>query len=152
MKTLRTMMFSGMLLALAGCAQTDGPFRVLRNPVTAAPPVCMSFQSSIYFDRDSAVLTREARMVLRNARTQAQGCVVRSVRVVGLADAVGAPAANLALSRRRAEAVSQALARVGFQDVHVDMAAVGDAGSVSASGAAAPLRRRADVLFELAPG
>jgi outer membrane protein OmpA-like peptidoglycan-associated protein len=152
MKTLRTMIFSGIYLTLAGCAQTDGPFRALRKPVAAAPPVCMGFQSSIYFDRDSAALTREARMVLRSARAQAQGCVVRSVRVVGLADAVGAPAANLALSRRRAEAVSEALARVGFQEVHVDMAAVGDAGSVSASGAAAPLRRRADVLFELAPG
>lgn len=151
MKTIRTMILGGALLATAGCAATEGPFRVLRKPVTTAPAVCADFQASLYFDRDSAALTREARMVLDNARVQARDCAVRSVRVVGLADAVGAPEANLALSRRRAEAVSQALARVGFAKVDVDMAAVGDAGAVSKSGAADPLRRRADVLFDLEP-
>lgn len=151
MKTIRTLILGGALLATAGCAATDGPFRTLRKPVAAAPAVCADFQASLYFDRDSAALTREARMVLDNAKVQARDCTVRSVRVVGLADAVGAPADNLALSRRRAEAVSQALARVGFAKVDVDMAAVGDAGAVSTSGAAAPLRRRADVLFDLEP-
>ena len=110
MKTIRTMILGGALLATAGCAATEGPFRVLRKPVTTAPAVCADFQASLYFDRDSAALTREARMVLDNARAQARDCAVRSVRVVGLADAVGASEANLALSRRRAEAVSQALA------------------------------------------
>lgn len=151
MKAVRTVVLSGALLAMAGCAQTEGPFRVLRKPVAVTAPVCADFQASLYFDRDSAALTREARMVLDNAKAQARDCAVRAVRVVGLADAVGAPQANLDLSRRRAEAVSQALARVGFVKVDVDLAAVGDAGSVSASGAAAPLRRRADVLFDLAP-
>lgn len=151
MKTMRTLALGGALLATAGCAATDGPFRILRKPVAVAPAVCADFQASLYFDRDSAALTREARMVLDNAKVQARDCTVRSVRVVGLADAVGAPADNLALSRRRAEAVSQALARVGFAKVDVDMAAVGDAGAVSTSGAAAPLRRRADVLFDLEP-
>ena len=79
-----------------------GPSGVLRKPVAVAPPVCADFQASLYFDRDSAVLTREARMVLANAKAQARDCAVRSVRVVGLADAVGAPDANLALSSRRA--------------------------------------------------
>ena len=151
MKTVRTMILSGVVLAIAGCAQIEGPFRVLRKPVAVAPPVCAGFQASLYFDRDSAQLTREARRVLGDAKVRARNCVVRSVRVVGLADAVGAPEANLALSRRRAEAVSRALARVGFAKAEVDVAAVGDAGSISASGAAAPLRRRADVLFDLAP-
>lgn len=151
MNTARTLILSGALVAMAGCAPTDGPFRVLRKPVTAPPAVCADFQASLYFDRDSATLTREARMVLKNARTQARGCVVRSVRVVGLADAVGAPEANLALSRKRAQEVSQALARVGFGDVDVDLAAVGEAGSIVRSGAAAPLRRRVDVLVDLAP-
>jgi outer membrane protein OmpA-like peptidoglycan-associated protein len=151
MKTLRTVILSSALLAMAGCAQSDGPFRVLRKPVTVAPAACKAVQTSIYFDRDSAALTREARTALGNASAQAKDCVVRSVRVVGLADALGAPAANLALSRRRAEAVSETLARFGFNKVEVDLAAVGDADSVAASGAAVPLRRRADVLFDLAP-
>lgn len=151
MKTVGVMVLGGALLTAAGCASTEGPFRVLRRPAAVAPSVCADFQASLYFDRDSAVLTREARMVLNDARTQARDCAVRSVRVVGLADAVGAPEANLALSRQRAEAVSRALGGLGFAKVDVDMAAVGDAGSVAPSGASAPLRRRADVLFDLEP-
>ena len=89
--------------------------------------------------------------MLANARDQARGCVVRSVRVIGLADAKGSADASLELSRKRAETVSTALAQNGFGKVDFDLDAVGDAGAVTASGAAAPLRRRADILFDLAP-
>jgi len=43
-----------------------------------------------------------------------------------------------------------ALAAHGFGKADFDLAAIGDAGAVSSSGAAAPLRRRADIFFELA--
>jgi len=140
---------TGVVLALAGCASSEGPWRTLRKPVAAAPPACADFQSSVYFEQDSAELTKEARMLLDTARTQARGCAVKSVRVVGLADAVGTSEANLVLSRRRAATVTSALAKVGFAKVEIDAVAVGDAGSVAASGATAPLRRRADILFDL---
>lgn len=140
---------AGVVLALAGCASSEGPWRTLRKPVAAAAPTCTDFQSSVYFEQDSADLTQEARMLLASARTQARGCAVKSVRVVGLADAVGATEANLILSRRRAATVTSALAKAGFAKVEIDAVAVGDAGAVAASGAAAPLRRRADVLFDL---
>lgn len=153
MRTTKTIMvlgaMGGLALALAGCAETQGPWRTLRKPVAAATPSCDGFQSSVYFEQDSAALTKEARMVLSGAQTQARGCKVKSVRVIGLADAVGASQTNLALSRRRAETVISALAKVGFSKVDIDAAAVGDAGAVSASGASAPLRRRADILFDL---
>ncbi|WP_184715453.1 OmpA family protein [Caulobacter sp.] len=140
----------GVVLALAGCASSEGPWRTLRKPVTAAAPNCVAFQSSIYFEQDSASLTPEAIQVLANARDQSRGCAVKSVRVVGLADAVGTSDANLALSKRRADTVSSSLARHGFSKVDFDKAAVGDAGAVAASGATAPLRRRTDILFDLA--
>ncbi len=139
----------GAVLALAGCAETQGPWRTLRKPVAVAPPNCGDFQSSVYFEQDSAALVPEARMVLANARDQAKGCDVKLVRVIGLADAVGTSEANLILSRRRAETVSSALAKAGFAKVEIDRVAVGDAGAVAASGATAPLRRRADILFDL---
>lgn len=147
--TTKFIALGGAVLALAGCAETQGPWRTLRKPVAAAPPTCADFQSSVYFEQDSAALTREARMVLASAQAQARGCAVTSVRVIGLADAVGASEANLVLSRRRAESVTSALAKVGFSKVEIDRVAVGDAGAVAASGAAAPLRRRADILFDL---
>lgn len=140
----------GVVLALAGCASSQGPWRTLRKPVAAAAPSCVAFQSSIYFEQDSASLTPEAIQVLKIARDQSRGCAVKSVRVVGLADAVGTSAANLTLSKRRADTVTSALARHGFGKVAFDEAAVGDAGAVAASGATAPLRRRTDILFDLA--
>jgi outer membrane protein OmpA-like peptidoglycan-associated protein len=151
MQTKKIMILAGAALALSACAETSGPWRTWKRPVAATSQACVSFTSSIYFDQDSAVLTPEARMVLANARNQAKGCKVRSVRVIGLADAVGASEANLALSKRRANTVSRALAGHGFGKVDFDLAAVGDAGSVAASGAVAPLRRRADIVFDLVP-
>jgi outer membrane protein OmpA-like peptidoglycan-associated protein len=147
--TTKFIALGGAVLALAGCAETQGPWRTLRKPVAAAAPTCADFQSSVYFEQDSAALTKEARMVLSGAQAQAKGCAVTSVRVIGLADAVGTSEANLVLSRRRAETVTSALAKVGFSKVEIDRMAVGDAGAVAASGAAAPLRRRADILFDL---
>ncbi|ADG12452.1 OmpA family protein [Caulobacter segnis] len=150
MKTMKATILIGAVLTLAACAETSGPWRTLKRPVAVAGPTCLSFTSSIYFDQDSAALTPEARMVLANARTQAKGCRVESVRVIGLADAVGASEANLALSKRRADVVSSALAAHGFGKADFDLAAVGDAGARAPSGAAAPLRRRADIVFALA--
>ena len=151
MKTLKIAALTAGLLALAACAETSGPWRTLKKPVAAAGPGCVGFTSSIYFDQDSADLTPEAKMVLASARGQARGCQVRSVRVVGLADAVGASEANLALSKHRADTVSAALANHGFGKADFDLAAIGDAGATAPSGAAAPLRRRTDIVFDLAP-
>jgi outer membrane protein OmpA-like peptidoglycan-associated protein len=151
MKTTNATILIAAALSLAACAGTSGPWRTLKKPVAAAGPSCGGFTASIYFDQDSAALTPEARMLLANARAQARGCEVRAVRVIGLADAVGASAANLALSKRRADAVSSALAAHGFGKADFDLAAVGDAGAATATGVAAPLRRRADILFDLAP-
>lgn len=147
--TMRIIGLGGVVLALAGCAETQGPWRKVSSPVAAPAASCADFQVSVYFDQDSADLTKEARMVLSGAQAQAKGCAVKSVRVVGLADAVGTSETNLALSKRRAQTVSGALAKVGFDKVEIDTAAVGDAGAVAASGAAAPLRRRADILFDV---
>ena len=151
MKTTKAIALAMTTLALSACSQTSGPWRTLKKPVAAAGPPCAGFTSSIYFDRDSAALTPEAQRVLVNARAQARGCAIRAVRVVGLADAVGASEANLALSKRRAQAVTRALAAQGFGQAAFDLAAVGDAGAEGPSGAAAPLRRRANIIFDIAP-
>jgi outer membrane protein OmpA-like peptidoglycan-associated protein len=79
----------------------------------------------------------------------AKGCVVEKARVVGLADAVGASDVNLALSKRRAQSVTQALTKAGFAQVEIDQMSVGDIGATNTAGAAAPLRRRAAIFFDL---
>jgi outer membrane protein OmpA-like peptidoglycan-associated protein len=144
-KTLAAMSLIG--LTLAGCA--SAPWPRSRAAIEAAPPVCADFQVSIYFERDADAVTREARSVLASAKTMAKGCVVEKARVVGLADAVGASDVNLALSKRRAQSVTQALTKAGFAQVEIDQMSVGDIGATNTAGAAAPLRRRADIFFDL---
>ena len=109
--------------------------------------VCEDFTVSIYFDQGAYRLTREGKAVLDSAAGRTKGCTVGTVQVIGLADAVGAPDANLQLSERRAASVTQALTRQGFKDVQVT--AAGESGAQTMSGADRPLRRRADVVVHL---
>jgi peptidoglycan-associated lipoprotein len=139
--------------AVAGLALSAAACSHLRNPMTRAQierpaASCIDFTASLYFERNSAAVTREAKEVLKGARAQTKGCEVSSVEVVGLADAVGAQDANLELSKARARAVTATLAHSGFREVSISAVAVGDAGAVNANGVA-PLRRRADIIFHV---
>lgn len=132
-------------LMLGGCGTLSG----FRRTVTPKP--CQDLTVSIYFERDSATVTREGMAVLRGAGGMAKGCVLGQVDVTGLADSVGDPDVNLALSKKRADAVRVAVERLGFSMVNFEVGAVGEAGAVTASGDDRPLRRRADVTFRLKP-
>ncbi|WP_297691622.1 OmpA family protein [Phenylobacterium sp.] len=133
-------------MLLGGC----GSLQPARSRLVKEPPRCADETVSIYFEPQSAELTREGRLVIDQAATAARDCTVRAVEVTGLADAAGAPAANLELSRRRAAAVAQALAANGLPAANFNVAAAGQAGAVTSDGKAAPLRRRADVTLRLA--
>jgi len=130
-------------LMLSGCGTISGLRRA------AAPNVCQDLTVSIYFQRDSAVITREGQAVLKGAGDRTRGCVLGQVDVTGLADAVGDPDANLALSKQRADAVRDAVVRLGFSTVNFSVGAVGEQGAVTPTGDDRPLRRRADVTFHL---
>lgn len=148
MKTFGPIAGAGALvlaaLSAAGCGVIDKPYD---GPVVAMANPCADLTASIYFDRDSATLTREAEQVLRGSAAQAESCRFQTVNVYGLSDPVGAPAANIALSKRRAEAVTRELARLGFSAVTFKLVAAGSAGSMTPSGEVQPLRRRADIIF-----
>jgi peptidoglycan-associated lipoprotein len=130
---------------VAACSSLPGRRAAIETP----RPFCQPISVSLYFEQSSAEVTEEARAVLRAARARSTGCQVDGVRVVGLADAPGAPDANLALSLARATAVASALEAVGLRNATFDVAAVGDTGATTPGGAAAPLRLRADVAIAL---
>lgn len=134
-------------MALAGCETLPGSPAPYTGPVVAAPNACTDATASIYFERDSASLTRDAREVLRAIAAQAEACRFQAVTVYGLSDPVGAPAANVALSERRAETVTRELAGLGFNEVTFRLVAAGEAGAVLPSGEVQPLRRRVDIIF-----
>jgi outer membrane protein OmpA-like peptidoglycan-associated protein len=133
---------------MAGCG-TSNPWPKSRSQIVQTTPSCEDFSVQIYFESKSAKLTNEARSVLKGADAVATGCKVASVRVVGLADAVGSPDVSLALSKQRADAVTRALAKMGYSNVQFDVGAVGDAGAMTSGGEARPLRRQADIRFDL---
>jgi outer membrane protein OmpA-like peptidoglycan-associated protein len=133
---------------VAGCASSS-PWPKSRSQIVKMAPACEDFAVQIYFESQSAALTSEARSVLKGAEAMATGCKVDSVRVIGLADAVGQADANLALSQKRADTVTRALAKAGFSKVDLEVGAAGDAGATNSAGEARPLRRRADIRFDL---
>jgi outer membrane protein OmpA-like peptidoglycan-associated protein len=154
-ETARASALAALVIAAASVSGCASMRNVIHPPYTgpamAVPSSCADLTATIYFDRGSAVLTREAKDALKIAAAQAESCRFKAVDVYGLSDAVGAPAANLALSKRRAEVVTGALAQLGFTTVNFKLVAAGDAGAVNASGAVEPLRRQADVIFRAGP-
>jgi outer membrane protein OmpA-like peptidoglycan-associated protein len=136
-----------MVLALGGCAtRLTGRDRIVKTV-----PRCVDQTVQIYFEPESAEVTKEGRAVLRAAAAQSKPCKVASVDVLGLSDNTGGADANLDLSKRRAQSVTAALASVGLPAGEFKVAAAGQAGATTADGAAKPLRRRADVVLHLAP-
>lgn len=134
-------------MALAACSTTtDGGER---GKIVTPVAVCDDVTVQIYFEPFSADVTDEGRAVLAQAATQAKSCKIDDVKVVGLADAVGAPQDNLELSKQRVAAVTKALVANGLPAGKFEVAAVGQQGATTASGDSRPLRRRADVTIEL---
>ena len=138
-----------VLMAALGLLGGCETVRAARDRIVRTPPACQSESVPIYFETGAADLTREGRSALLAAASRTRGCMVKGVRVVGLADAAGDPNANLELSRRRADAVAAAIAAAGLPAATFDLAAAGQAGALTPDGRAAPLRRRADVTIDL---
>lgn len=135
-------------LAVAGCA---GAPALERADLVAEPDACAPKRFDVYFRDGEAELTDAARHAIGLNATQLQGgCDIRSIEVIGLADARGAAGANLGLSERRAVAVAEALAAAGLPAPTFTVMAAGDSGAVTADGAAEPMRRRTEVLIHSA--
>lgn len=110
---------------------------------------CDPVSAEIYFKPDSATLGPEARGLIAATARQAAGCTVEGVDVLGLADATGAPAANLTLSQARAATVAQALTEAGLPEAAFDTKAAGQLNAVRPDGVDRPMRRRVDIRLRL---
>jgi len=137
----------GVALGLSACGTiTSGRDRIVR-----AQPRCVDQTVQIYFEPESADVTKEGRAVLSAAAAQSKPCRVTGVDVLGLADNTGGPSANLDLSKRRAQSVTAALTAAGLPAGEFKVSAAGQNGAVTADGKAQPLRRRTDIVVHLAP-
>ena len=83
---MKTAMMTGLILAvgLTGCASVGA-----RRSLVRVEPTCQDITAPVYFESNQAALTRESRRVIAMAAAGARGCTVKSVQVLGLADATG---------------------------------------------------------------
>lgn len=135
--------------ALAAMAALGGCASMRDSRVVRAADACVDQTVQVYFEPFSAELTPEGENVIKAAAANVRSCRVTAVDVLGLADAVGAPDANLELSQKRAQSVSHALAAAGLPGGEFHISAAGDAGAITSSGKAKPLRRRVDVTLHV---
>ena len=137
-----------LVMGLGACATV----KTARDRIVRAPANCTDQTVQIYFESYSAEVTKEGRAVLNlTAKDSQLRCKVIGVEVLGLADSVGAANANLELSKKRAQAVTDALTAAGLPVAEFKLTAAGDAGAVNSKGDPRLLRRRADVVLHLAP-
>ena len=135
-------------VGLSGCGVTRF---MERGAVVTEPTHCTTKRFEVYFADGEARLTEPARQAIGMAAAQLQGCDIRKVQVLGLADARGGATANLSLSERRAQAVAEALTAAGWPAPAFELEAAGDEGAVTDAGVREPMRRRTEVLVEAAP-
>lgn len=117
-------------------------------PVAAAPaPLTRSF--IIYFDINSASLTARARELVGEAAQAARAGGTARLEVNGHTDRSGTPAANRALSRRRAEAVAAELRRQGIRREDIAITAFGESQPAvpTRDGVREPQNRRVEIII-----
>jgi peptidoglycan-associated lipoprotein len=141
------LLFGLAATVLAGCGVTRNHSR----PLVAEPSPCGPQRFEVYFGQGDAQLTHAALQAIGLTATQLQGCEIRRVQVIGLADPTGDPEANLDLSERRAIAVTEALAAAGWPAPAFELGAAGESGATTPGGAVQPMRRRTEVLVDAAP-
>jgi outer membrane protein OmpA-like peptidoglycan-associated protein len=115
----------------------------------AAPAPAPTRSYLVFFDWDSAALTGRARQIIAEAAQNTTRVQVTRIEVAGHADRSGTPAYNLALSRRRAEAVAAALVQQGVARQAIDIQAFGETKPLvpSAAGVREPQNRRVEIVL-----
>jgi len=130
------------LLALANCAPYPPPgYYVAPTPGVRAFHVYFAFGHVDLTDRDLAALADAAAYANTRPGTL--------IRIIGHADAPGAPAGNEAISRRRTEVVADVLTRHQVARERMSLEAYGAnlPAVVTTPGGMQPENRRVDILI-----
>jgi OmpA-OmpF porin, OOP family len=133
-------------LVLAACGDRTQAVVAAASPQTQQPARTFT----LFFDYDRATLTPESAAVVREAAAAAKANPDARVMVAGYADTAGNRAYNLALSKRRAEAVRGALLQDGVNQASIAVAGHGeDELQVSTrDGVREPKNRRVEIAVQ----
>lgn len=85
----------------------------------------MTLQSDAAFDFSRYTLKPEVRHNLQRLTAQLEGKSIEQISVIGYADRIGIQQSNLALSRRRAEAVQNFLIKQGVRPHYIEVQGLG---------------------------
>lgn len=103
----------------------------------------------VFFDLNSARLTSEAQDIIGRAVASANENADAPISVTGFTDTTGTPQYNLRLSKRRAEAVADAMVGEGIDAERITTDGVGENNLLipTADGVAEPQNRRAQIAI-----
>jgi peptidoglycan-associated lipoprotein len=128
---------------LPGCASGPGP-------ATAVVSRCAPARFPIYFAKGSDAVSDQAREAIRAGADLVRSCQVREVDIFGLAEGDGSAAVDLALSKRRAANVAQALEAAGLPEPLFDVQGLGASNARTAAGRPAMFQRKTLVVIKVA--
>ena len=132
-----------MCALLSACASTEAA--KVAAPAPSAPTHCNAQQLVFYFGSWETALNDVAQKEISLVQTKLAGCSIDAVRIVGMAGAPGDVAANIEVSRKRAETVADALAAGGWPRDRFQLEVRGEDGATTSDGLEKPMRRRAEV-------
>jgi len=122
-KVLRTL---GAMLAIsvtAGCAEQAAP-----SPQYSSEngPELAGAWYQIYFETDKSDINARGKMIVDKVVSVVNSTEATRVTVIGKADRVGSPSANMTLSHRRANQVRDALVSAGVPATLIDTSWTGE--------------------------
>ena len=109
-------------VVIAGCARPAPTTQAVVAPAEART------EYQVFFDTDSAEIDARGQAVVAVIAAVAANNDKMSVRVIGKTDRVGSPPVNMALSKRRTEAVLAALVAAEMPTARIDWGWTGERG------------------------
>jgi peptidoglycan-associated lipoprotein len=122
-KIARALIATVALFMVVGCMEQAPP-----PPAAAAPgPELAGAWYQIYFDTNGSTIDARGQMIVKNVAYVVDNNDSTRVTVIGKTDRIGAPPANVALSKRRADTVRDALIAAGVPAARIDTSWTGEA-------------------------
>ncbi len=138
---------------LAACSPAPQQAAPPRHDAATSGPELAGIWYQVYFDTGSAEVNERGRMIASTVAQVAAGAATTRVTVIGKTDRIGAAPDNLALSRRRANAVRDSLIAAGIPANRIDTSWTGEGGAVVAprDDTSAPRDRVVDITVIKTP-
>ncbi len=115
---------------LAACSPATQQAAAPRHDAATTGPELAGIWYQVYFDTGSAEVNERGRMITSTVAQVAAAAATTRVTVIGKTDRIGAAPENLALSRRRANAVRDSLIAAGIPAERIDTSWTGEDGAV----------------------